>query len=278
MQNQKGVSLIITFFVLTIILAVVLSISVILYSQLKIVRNIGNSVVAFYAADSGTEKLLYYDRKVLASEDLERGLCTICQNGSDPAQCPLEHDTACSCLPLIENDTDGCKPDVCNNCEINFDTSINSQASYHLKAVVAKNDDETGLTIDSNGTYKGVKRQIEIFSKKIVSSQGGPEIVLDDTYATPVSVPNGSSISIQARVKKVGSDVDASSVKAHIQATDGVDIAVVALSLASGDVIDGTYTGSWSGAAGSYYVDVEASDSSSPPLKSTANNIPPLHP
>lgn len=62
--NEKGVALIITFFIMIIILAVTLSISSILYSEIKILRNIGSSVVAFYAADSGIEKVLYYDRQV----------------------------------------------------------------------------------------------------------------------------------------------------------------------------------------------------------------------
>ena len=65
--DEKGVSLIITFFTMTIILIIVLSMSIILYSEIKVLRNIGNSVVSFYAADSGIEKILYYDRQVLSA-------------------------------------------------------------------------------------------------------------------------------------------------------------------------------------------------------------------
>jgi len=64
-NKQKGVSLIIVLFIMIIILGVTVSISTILYSELKVIRNIGNSIVGFYAADSGIEKILYYDKQVL---------------------------------------------------------------------------------------------------------------------------------------------------------------------------------------------------------------------
>jgi hypothetical protein len=64
-KDQKGVSLIISFFIMVIIVAIVLAITTLLYNEIKMIRNIGNSVVAFYAADSGIEKVLYYDRKVI---------------------------------------------------------------------------------------------------------------------------------------------------------------------------------------------------------------------
>lgn len=73
-NSQKGVSLIITFFVMIIILSITLAISALLYSEVKIIRNMGDSVIAFYAADSGIEKVLYYDRQVLPS--LSLGACS----------------------------------------------------------------------------------------------------------------------------------------------------------------------------------------------------------
>lgn len=55
-DSERGVSLIITFFIMIIVLAVVLSISILLYSEVKVIRNIGNSMVSFYAGESGIEK------------------------------------------------------------------------------------------------------------------------------------------------------------------------------------------------------------------------------
>lgn len=56
---QKGVSLLLALIILAIILAMVLGLSTILVSQIRIIRGMGYSVIAFYAADSGIEKTLY---------------------------------------------------------------------------------------------------------------------------------------------------------------------------------------------------------------------------
>jgi len=58
MKNQKGLSLYITIIIMSILLAIVLGISTILVSQMKIVKGIENSVVAFYAAETGIEQVL----------------------------------------------------------------------------------------------------------------------------------------------------------------------------------------------------------------------------
>ena len=72
LNSERGVSLIITFFIMIIILSVVLSVSTLLYGELRVMRNVGNSVVGFYEADSGVEKVLYYNRQVrpLVSSDI----------------------------------------------------------------------------------------------------------------------------------------------------------------------------------------------------------------
>ena len=55
---QRGISLYLSVIILAIILAIVLGLSAILFGQIKIVREMGYSVVAFYAADTGIEKVL----------------------------------------------------------------------------------------------------------------------------------------------------------------------------------------------------------------------------
>jgi hypothetical protein len=55
---QKGISLPIAIMVLSIILSIALGLTAILITQLKIIREMGYSVVAFYAADTGIEKEL----------------------------------------------------------------------------------------------------------------------------------------------------------------------------------------------------------------------------
>jgi len=62
-HSQKGISLMFAIFILTFTLGITLGTSTILVRQMKIMREIGYSAVAFFAADSGIEKILYEDRK-----------------------------------------------------------------------------------------------------------------------------------------------------------------------------------------------------------------------
>lgn len=58
MKYQKGVAIYITFVILSMVLASVIGLNSILILQLKSAITIGNSLVAFYAADSGVEQVL----------------------------------------------------------------------------------------------------------------------------------------------------------------------------------------------------------------------------
>jgi len=58
-SSNKGVSILLTVLIMSVILAIGLGLSIILIQQTKMMVGIGNSVVAFYAADSGIEKSLY---------------------------------------------------------------------------------------------------------------------------------------------------------------------------------------------------------------------------
>jgi len=58
MNQQKGVSLYLAIVIMVILLAIVLSITTILVGQLKMIREMENSVIAFYAADTGIEEVL----------------------------------------------------------------------------------------------------------------------------------------------------------------------------------------------------------------------------
>jgi len=57
-SNQKGISLLFVVLVMSVILTISLGISSILNKQTSVMREIGYSVVAFYAADSGIEEVL----------------------------------------------------------------------------------------------------------------------------------------------------------------------------------------------------------------------------
>jgi len=57
-QNSRGVSVLFVVLIMGMILAVSLGISSILGKQTESLRNIGYSVIAFYAADTGVENVL----------------------------------------------------------------------------------------------------------------------------------------------------------------------------------------------------------------------------
>ena len=63
-NSKKGVSIIFAVFLLSFISLLAFGVSGILLRQVKIMREIGYSVVSFYAADSGVEAVLYEDRKL----------------------------------------------------------------------------------------------------------------------------------------------------------------------------------------------------------------------
>ncbi|MBZ9578333.1 pilus assembly PilX N-terminal domain-containing protein [Patescibacteria group bacterium] len=62
-NSKKGVSIYLAVMIMFILLAIGLGMSVIIVSQIKMIREMGHSVIAFYAADTGIEKVLYKDEE-----------------------------------------------------------------------------------------------------------------------------------------------------------------------------------------------------------------------
>ena len=264
-NSEKGVSLIITFFILVIVLAVVLSISVILYSEIKIIRNIGDSVVAFYAADAGVEKTLYYDRKVVpdGATGSKRGVCNLCNS------CPNTE-----CLDCDVPVTDGCNATNCENCIITFNTTLSAspKKTYSVTATVRQmfSPDNPSvifseLTIDSTGSYasatnaKEVKRAIELTVIKDETKGMVPK-VLDSSFISFKTQPEGTSVIISADINAYGHGIK--SVKAHIY-TSATSYEPFDL-LPDPDNIN-NYIGAKSGLdVGSYYVGITACDNQTP--------------
>ena len=58
-HSERGVSLYLAVLLMGIILAIALGLTTIALNQLKMIRGLGDSVVAFYAADTGVEVSLY---------------------------------------------------------------------------------------------------------------------------------------------------------------------------------------------------------------------------
>lgn len=72
--RNKGVALYIAFMIMTVLLVIVFGISAILFGELRVIRGMGDSVIAFYAADTGIERALYEGAtSTIFSGSLENG-------------------------------------------------------------------------------------------------------------------------------------------------------------------------------------------------------------
>jgi len=90
-----------------VLLSIVLGLSTILVTQVKIIRGLENSVVAFYAADSGIERVLDED-----------------ENATDTADYSFYLDNnAFSSPEYVATGTQNCPDNVANFC-------INSKGTY----------------------------------------------------------------------------------------------------------------------------------------------------
>lgn len=234
---QRGVALLVTFVIMGIVVAMVLGVSVILLSELKTIRGIGDSVVAFYSADTGIEKTLYYDRKVIP-ENGTRGICNICSSCS-PDDCQ-------SCT-TTGND---CASETCADCQITYSSQFGSK-SFKIKLTTST----LGDILQSYGTYSDASRAIELSGStggSVPSTNTGPTIT--NATATPRSVPEGIAVDIIATI--VDSDgLNPSSLKATIRKAGNANVDIILQNI-SGDV----YWGTWTGPVGVYYVDITACD------------------
>ena len=148
-SSNKGVSILLTVLIMSVVLAIGLGLSAILIQQTKMMKGIGDSVISFFAAESGIEKVLFYDYQKIP-QDGTRGLCDICN------QCPPEE-----CKECQITGTDFL-PETCKNATITFHTDIDAKKSYDITAKIEQIDTTFKTTIKSIGNYKETKRAIEI--------------------------------------------------------------------------------------------------------------------
>jgi Tfp pilus assembly protein PilX len=160
-NKQKGVSLIITFFIMIIIIAIVLSISTLLYSEIKIIRNMSGSVTGFYAADGGVEKVLYYDRKVIPSGS--RGLCSMCAatGRTCPESGPEASLNCTSCVMNPASSSGSCTASNCKLCTVTFTTTFDGM-TYTISATSGTQD--AYMLAKSIGTYNYSSRALNVLS------------------------------------------------------------------------------------------------------------------
>lgn len=133
--SQKGVSLYLAIIIMVILLAIVLGVTTILVGQLKMIKEMENSVIAFYAADTGIERVLrviMYDPPPAASYS---GFLDIDGDGQ-----PLNG--------ICPDDLDSHPNDACYKLEVLDSEESDCTASLHC--------------IKSVGIYKETRRAIEV--------------------------------------------------------------------------------------------------------------------
>lgn len=122
--GQKGVSVFLSVIILSILLAITLGLGTILVSQIRMIKEMGDSVNSFYAADTGVERILYEDK-----------MCRQSGCGS----------LSWSCLDTVNCD-DGRSAGTVSGVlgSANYQASVNDSAT----------------SISSQGIYRGTRRAI----------------------------------------------------------------------------------------------------------------------
>jgi len=137
--SEQGVSLYLTIIIMSILLAIVLGMSAILFYQLKMMREMGSSVVAFYAADTGIENALYDENNCLLI--------------IDTFSCATSYSVPCA------NDTNG--DGFCDGVSADYNTGEvslgGSGATYEAQFIIGP---PSGF--QSKGSFRKTKRAIEM--------------------------------------------------------------------------------------------------------------------
>ena len=133
LRSQKGVSLYLSLMIMAIILAIGLGLATIFVSRLATLREIGHSVVSFYAADTGIEQILYLDEI--------RCMPPVCTT-TDPSTI-----------------ADFCTSDCSGLCSgFSTSTQLENKAEYEAKFSTTTQKEKI---IQAVGTYKATRRGIK---------------------------------------------------------------------------------------------------------------------
>ncbi|MBU4298439.1 hypothetical protein L6279_03415 [Candidatus Parcubacteria bacterium] len=141
-NSQKGVSLYFAVVITSLFLAIAFGLTAILVSQVKIFKEMGDSVNALFAADSGMEKILYIDGICRRPNCTSTPFVTICEDQA----LQMTGTTSKPCLGLYNYSTSS----VLTN---------NSFATTTATTTVIGG--ATTTIFQSKGIYKATQRAIE---------------------------------------------------------------------------------------------------------------------
>lgn len=224
---QAGISLVVVVFVMTIMLSSVLGLGSIIITENKSAKSIGDSIVAFYKADSGVEQLLYYNRKSKPANPPEiiSGICDICN------QC-VNCFTECQ---VKDNSDNGCFN--CQNCSIHY----KSANGYESSTIIYPNGNYYTMDISMKGFYNNTSRAVGLrISNKDFSS-------LSPSISEYSAKNNEGNIDFTAKITAKNSElIDPATVKVHIRnSTKATDPDVDSINLLSIKDNPDYYLGTW---------------------------------
>ena len=172
--DQKGVSLLMTFFIMVIALSMVISVSSFIYNEMVIVKGLGDSTVGFYAAYSGIEKALFYSQK---------NVCSIypynlinnpngCRDADDEKGFLYDSNLYCNEQSVPEiidpiNYPKGCDIASCSSCRLSFTTTSDTM---RYRVIISEEKESNGsmIKIYSKGIFDKSSRQINILDWRSV--------------------------------------------------------------------------------------------------------------
>lgn len=132
--------------IMSILLVIGFGTNYLLVSEIKVMRNMSYSVIAFYTAETGIEKTLYLDNTKIPTGG-SRGLCNICN---------------------VSGEWDGCSTSgsdcgltTCTNCTCTFYDETGG-TRHDVQAAVTTVGETSTTIIKSVGKYKDTKRAIQI--------------------------------------------------------------------------------------------------------------------
>jgi hypothetical protein len=138
---QKGISLYLGIVVLSVILSIVFGLTAILLNQIKMMREMGYSVTAFFAAETGVERVL---KVIIADEDTP----------TSPSSGP-DHE-GYSYWETLGNEASYDVKIVCckaSECELGFSCPTGFEHDDNCLA--------TRFCVRSVGTFQGIQRAVE---------------------------------------------------------------------------------------------------------------------
>lgn len=153
---QKGVAIVITFFVMTVMIVSVSSIGALLLRENTAISDVTNSMVARYVADAGIESVFYYNG---GQHPLKPGICNICNVCDSPGQAASLRCSSCQATAL---EFGGCNIASCGHCAITYESFFNDK-SYQVSLTIDKDEQNPAIydiSVKSTGTYKNISREM----------------------------------------------------------------------------------------------------------------------